>query len=147
AQLLVVLRERHRPEHLELGLAAHVHAGAVNHEDLRHGCLLSGPAAAHCGLIPACFTTRVHLSVSATTYWRNASWLRWSVSAPAAAKCLTTSACCRISLTSRSSRPTIAFEVPAGTTMPHQFDASYPGTPDSSMVGTSGSAATRFFEA
>jgi hypothetical protein len=41
ADPLVIFRQRHWPEYLGLDLAAHIHAGAVDHQNFRHAASLS----------------------------------------------------------------------------------------------------------
>ncbi len=48
------------------------------------------------------------------------------------------SAPCNVAITSLG--------VPAGASTPSQFDTSYPGRPDSAIVGTCGSASMRAFD-
>ncbi|KAG0739030.1 hypothetical protein G6F24_017455 [Rhizopus arrhizus] len=63
--------------------------------------------------------------------------------APWAGNCARTGSCCNAAATSRWILSTMAGGVPAGASSPNQLDASYPFTPASASVGTSGTLAAR----
>src|SRR5207249_3240525 len=101
------------------------------------------PDARYSGLIPASLTTFAHLTVSEAMKRPNSSGLICAASPPSVSKRFFVSAEARITESSRCSRSMTGRGVPAGATMPHQLVASYPGTPASEIVGTSGRAGTR----
>jgi hypothetical protein len=95
-------------------------------------------------LAPERCTTLRHFSFSVRMSAVNCSGVEGDGSAQIAANLSRSVADASALLISALSRATTVFGTPAGATMPFQVLASYPGTPASAIVGTSGRASERF---
>src|SRR5438128_378921 len=136
-----------RVEDQELGAFAHLGGdrGIVQPRDeLGHAARVR---IGHCYSIriPPSRMTFFNLNNSVLMCEANSSGVPPITSAPSAARRSPTSGWRIALLISAFSLVTIAAGVPAGARIPYHEPASYPGSPDSASVGTSGSNAERFF--
>src|ERR1700722_12575922 len=109
----------------------------------RIGGIEKDPVSVYCGLSGDFLHTSAHFSISPRRYLSNSSGVIDIGSAPWSLQSLTISGRLITSLTAALSLSTIGFGVPAGAINPSQMVASYPGTPASWAVGTSGSTPER----
>src|SRR5688572_23184295 len=75
----------------------------------------------HSALMPACFATLVHLTISARIHFPNSSGVRVTASAPSETNHFWVSGVARTAATSLLSFLTMAGAIAAGPTMPHQL--------------------------
>src|SRR3990170_1997643 len=111
-------------------LPAHFAADATA---LRQGC-----HSIHCEPMPAAFTTCAHFSISLLNSVLNSVGVVPAGSTPRALKRSCIAGDFTIRLTSAEILATTFPGVPRGAKNPYQTSTSYPGTPASSSVGTSG---------
>ncbi len=108
---------------------------------------LAAPFAPVCprqgGGIPAAVTARAPRSLSDAISAANRAASPVQTCPPMRVICAATSALSVMATISRESRSRIAAGIPAGAITPNQIIISKPGTPASSIVGTSGSAGCR----
>ena len=90
-------------------------------------------------MAPEILTTLAYRSMSRRTKAANSSGLLPTASAPSAANCDWISGDRTTFTTASFKRAMMRCGVFAGANIPNQFSASKPGTPDSLIVGTSGS--------
>src|ERR1700754_4676619 len=98
---------------------------------------------AHCGLSPKRLTTSAHFTMSPRRYLSNSSGVIDIGPAPCPVHSLTMSGRFTAVFTAAFNLSMIDFGVPAGAINPSQIVASYPATPASIAVGTSGKTLER----
>ena len=105
------------------------------------GCVCA--ACRYCGRIPDDFITEVHRPISLLMNARNCSGVVGAGSAPCPDMRSRVSGASSARTSVRLSVVTIGAGVPAGARTPYQSVSSYPGTPASAMVGSSGNTGAR----
>src|SRR6476660_8842250 len=95
------------------------------------------------GLPANCLATLAHFTISPRRYLSNSSGVIDIGTAPCSFQSLMISGRLTTSLTAAFNLSVTGFGVPAGAINPSQIVASYPGTPASAAVGTSGSTPER----
>src|SRR5205085_1001020 len=123
------------------------HSGWSMYRDCRYQgqrILLLAGSACYCGLIPAAFTTFIHLAISFLIVRENSTGSSPTGSSPSRSSNVCTSGMFITFIDSMCSLDTTGRDVRAGARSPIHEACSYPATPASAIVGNSGATMDRF---